>query len=98
MMIIFPSLHPERFMWQVLMFPCVMGGLQQYIIFMSRIEYSHTTLPLWSTSLLSADWPDILIRNNDFPSHQRIISSSGVTASYSILQADRRTRLSTKVG
>ena len=44
MMIIFPSRHPQRFMWQVLMFPCVMGGLQQYIIFMSRIEYSHTTL------------------------------------------------------
>lgn len=60
MMIIFPSLHPERFMWQVLMFPCVMGGLQQYIIFMSRIEYSHTTdytatlLPPPVSSLMTA--------------------------------------------
>ena len=69
MMIIFPSRHPQRFMWQVLMFPCVMAALQHYIIFMSRIEYSHTTLPL-SPSLFSDDCPDILIRNNDFPSAQ----------------------------
>ena len=59
-----------------------MVALQQYdIIFMSRIEYSHTTLYCHSSpSLFSDDCPDILIRNNDFPSQRiRIIMRSDNT-------------------
>ena len=78
MMIIFPSRHPQRFMWQVLMFPSVMAALEHYIIFMSRIEYSHTLLPVCSLMTALTSSLEIMISPQLSPHNNvLLIRSSG---------------------